>query len=381
MMVGSLAIYVTSLVSNLKSHCEVVIIGNSLYNGQDLPRNVKFYPLFNYSRKRGVFKLVSYLYSLGEVYKKVKDEKPDILHIQWLKLHSFESVFYRWIKKKFNVRIVFTAHNILPHDTGNKFFKTYDKFYKWIDAIIVHCSNTKNEICKDFSVKEEKIHIVRHGILHFKSDGEGEKTEERAFVAKYRISDDVMVFSSMGTQSYYKGTDVLIDCWMQCPELCNNPKYALVIAGDCQDLNLQKAIQVSNIYIENGLLTDDKFNGIMRRTDVLVLPYRQISQSGVSMLAIDYKIPILVTDVGGLAEPLLIANIGWKIDKCSFELLKGKLLEIISNPEKARSLKYKNDEQWNKVQRAFSWEKIGVQTSDLYSLLTDLKNSCYDSKN
>ncbi len=379
MMVGSLAVYVTSLVSNLKSYCEVEIIGNSLYDGKDVPRDVKFYPLFKYTKKRGVFKLVSYLNSLVDVYKIVKYEHPHIIHIQWLKLHSFESVFYRWLKKKYKIKVVFTAHNILPHDTGKRYFKTYKKFYKWIDAIIVHSSNTKDEICNDFNVRDEKIHIIRHGILHFNSNEEGEITEEKAFVEKYGISEDVRVFSSMGTQSYYKGTDVLIDCWAECPELCNNPKYALVIAGNCHDLNLQKAIRVSNIYIENGLLTDDKFNGIMRRTDVLVLPYRQISQSGVTMLAIDYKIPMLVTDVGGLAEPLRIANIGWIIDNCSFELLKRKLLEIIRNPEEARSLKYNNNDEWEKVQRAFSWEKIGEQTSDLYYLLTNYKNSGYVS--
>lgn len=373
MMVGSHAIYATSLLSNLGGDCDVEILGNSLYGGADVPSNMTYNKTFAYTKKNGLSKLLSYLQSLKEVYCKVKNERPDIIHIQWLKLHSLESYFYLWLRRRYKSKILFTAHNILPHDTGDKYYKAYKRFYNGIDATIVHDRNTKQELVKMFCVDEDKVHVIGHGIVCFKTDKNMEAAEEKDFIVKHGIKSDILVFASMGVQSRYKGTDVLIESWLECKELHDNPKCALVIAGNCRELNLHKVREASNIYIEDGFLSDERFNGIMHRTDVLVLPYRMISQSGVTMQAIDYKIPILVTDVGGLADPLSIANIGWKIDSCRKDLLQEKLIALVRNAEKVRALKNDNEIEWIKVQRAYSWNEIGKQTFSLYNSILNKK--------
>ena len=368
MMGGSLAIYDMSLLTNLTRDCKVTVLGSSLFDGE-MPYSMKMYPIFTYNHKVGIKKILSYLFSLWKIFKLVKNARPEIIHIQWLKIHVFDSWFYLFLQKRFGAKIVFTAHNILPHDTGEKYAKVYGKFYNKVDAIIVHDKCTHNQLCTKFGVPVDHVHVLPHGLILFKGNEDRVEAEKKDFVERYGISEDTMVFSSMGVQGYYKGTDVLIDVWAGNEELRNNPKCALVLAGQCKNLDLSRLSGLSKVIIENGLLPDDRFNAIMCRTDVLVLPYRQISQSGVNMTAMYFKIPVLVADVGGLADPIRKADIGWVISHCDKALLEDMLLQLVRHPEETLKKKNDNEEEWSKVQETYSWERIGESTSELYKQL------------
>lgn len=370
MMGGSLAIYDMSLLRNIPSESKIIILGSSLYK-DNVPDNMTFEPIFTYNRKSGIKKILSYLGSLWRIYKRCRHLKPDVIHIQWLKIHGLDSKFYLYLKRKFGVKIVFTAHNILPHDTGEKYYKTYKNFYYHIDAVIVHDKNTQKEMCEKFNLPEKKVNVIPHGLILFKGNEKGIKEEGEKFVDKYGIKENVIVFSSMGVQGWYKGTDVLLDIWANNELFNKNPNCALVIAGQSNDLDLSPISGVENVYIENGLLSDDLFNAIMCRTNVLLLPYRRISQSGVNMTAINFRIPVLVTEVGGLAEPLSKADIGWSISSCNRKLLEEKMLYLLDNLDEVVRKKVNNDAEWEKVQRAYSWSGIGLTTYHLYRAIAE----------
>lgn len=78
----------------------------------------------------------------------------------------------------------------------------------------------------------------------------------------------------------------------------------------------------------------------LRLSNVISLPYSKISQSGVLFSAIENDIPMIVSDVGGLSEPLSIGNIGWILDEPTANNL---YKEIHSIEQKPKIIKDKSD--------------------------------------
>jgi glycosyltransferase involved in cell wall biosynthesis len=99
-----------------------------------------------------------------------------------------------------------------------------------------------------------------------------------------------------------------------------------------------------------------------------LLPYRDISQSGALMTVMTEHIPVLATNVGGLAEPLAVAPIGWVISHPTPENLKQALLDLLDHPEKIKAVK-DDSNSWNTVCQHYGWEHIGKQTQQLYESL------------
>jgi glycosyltransferase involved in cell wall biosynthesis len=73
-----------------------------------------------------------------------------------------------------------------------------------------------------------------------------------------------------------------------------------------------------------------------------------------------------VTEVGGLADPLKISDIGWCIeDVCKKEQLRDMMIHILNNTEKISKIKA-DDEGWESIQKFYDWKRISLQTQELY---------------
>ena len=323
----------------------------------------------SFNNKKGIIKIISYLLSMVKLLVYIIRHKPDIIHVQWLIVPSVDIPIYSFIQCFVHSKIVFTAHNILPHDSGKKYRKLYKKFYGISDSVIVHDDSTKQELVETMDVPTKKVNVIHHGILHYHLDVEKLAEEKNNLIDKYKFTSDKLVFSVVGIQSKYKGTDVLLEVWADNKELCNNSKVQMIVAGRCSELDYSAYKDLPNLHIEDAYITTERLIAILQLSDVVLLPYRRISQSGVLLSAIDLEKPFLVTNVGGLAEPLQYGDVGWRIDECSESKLSEILLQFVKEPEGVKA-KAKNTEGWDAVKNAYSWKQIGVQTSDLYRNLS-----------
>jgi glycosyltransferase involved in cell wall biosynthesis len=57
-------------------------------------------------------------------------------------------------------------------------------------------------------------------------------------------------------------------------------------------------------------LADEEVEAVFRAADVAVLPYRSATQSGVTHVAYALGVPVITTDVGGLAETVVAGETG-----------------------------------------------------------------------
>ena len=195
--------------------------------------------------------------------------------------------------------------------------------------------------------------------------------EKKSILEEYGITPKQLVFSSLGIQGYYKGTDTLIKVWTNCTKLHDNPSCKLIIAGRCGVLDIESLEAFTNVIVENKYLSDERLMAFLKISDVILLPYRTISQSGVLLSAIGIKTPFLVSNIGGLAEPLLVADVGWKIEKCDEKMLETALIQLVESPQEVRNKKYDNALAWDMVKEAYSWEEIAKKTWALYCSIID----------
>ena len=115
--------------------------------------------------------------------------------------------------------------------------------------------------------------------------------------------DHVMLF--FGYVRAYKGLNVLLDAM---PLILKKMSVVLLIAGEfyedeekyrkkIRQLGLEKHIQLHSDYIPN-----EEISTYFSAADVVVLPYISATQSAIVPVAFHFNKPVIVTDVGGLAE-------------------------------------------------------------------------------
>ena len=137
MSYNNLEEYDYSLISNIDTSFKVYFFGSNKF--KTTTSLFKRYLIFNYSNySNNLLKSILYIYSILKLLLLYIYYRPNIVHIQWFKIPKLDYVILR-IYKLINpaVKIVFTAHNILPHNSGNKFLNIYLKIYQFVDSIIV----------------------------------------------------------------------------------------------------------------------------------------------------------------------------------------------------------------------------------------------------
>jgi glycosyltransferase involved in cell wall biosynthesis len=211
----------------------------------------------------------------------------DILFISLLKsVHAKSKVFL-------------TVHNLTPHNvTGaalDSFMDIFEKVMRHIDGFIVHTSSTKGEFCSLFDVNPEKVSVVRHGIFD-----KGELPP--------RINTDSSVCNVLmyGTQSFYKGTDILVDSLTYLPENVRQQLSVKIVGMTDQIFYNEHSDKAKELGVEwrNALISDEELKELLSWSDVIVLPYRKISQSGVLLETIYYEKPLIISDMPSFVETL-----------------------------------------------------------------------------
>ena len=323
-------------------------------------KNVYVKKFFKYLDKRGLAKGASYILSLFKLFFFLLKTKPKVVHVNWVRLPLVEYVFYKFTRRICGFKMVYTAHNVLPHDTGERYAGIYKKLYLLADAVIVHSKYSLGEM-DALQIPHEKVHVIKHGCFDMNPNSKNAFN----FRKRYNLNNKI-IFSLIGVQSKYKGTDIAIDAWTDCPDILNSENCVLVIMGKNVDIDYSKAQRAKNILIIDKYYSEEENLSILNASDVMLLPYRKISQSGVLQQSFNYHIPLIVADTGGLAETLDVAKIGWVVTPGNVNELSKTILKLLKEPQRIIEVK-NNKMEWEKIIKYYSWEDIGKKTVELYN--------------
>lgn len=359
---GNLGMYDYELLSRINNHI-IYFFGSITYNYLPLVNiNCRFW--FNYiTYKNQIVKGISYILTMVRIFFICFIIKPSVLHIQWIRIPIFDIFFYSSLKKLLHIKLIYTVHNILPHEAKKNDFSLFKRLYRLSDALIVHTETTKNNLIKDFGITASKIHIAPHGPLKYIRNEEETFMETNEIITNYKLQEK-LVFSILGYQSSYKGTDLLVNAWRNSDIILNRQDIVLIVAGS-QANNFIKPKEIDNIIVIDGFLSDSIFDDLMKISDVIVLPYRKIEQSGVLLTIVSQHKPYCTTDVGELKKPIIQENIGWIIPEITSQAIQKTLESIIDHPEEIQK-KAKNKSGWARIEKMYDWNQAAYITQKVY---------------
>ncbi len=376
--------YQLDLLSGLiKQDIEVDFIGSDKMEGAEVLRNgrVHFYNLRGNqdhfaSIGQKIYRILKYYARLFK-YAPTTDSK--IFHIQWLnKFELFDRTIMNIYYKLFGKKLVYTAHNIDAQEREGKstlLNRLSLKFmYKIVDHIIVHTEKMKSQLVEGFIVKNDKITVIEHGINNVIP--QTNLTKERAReIIQLNQEDKVILF--FGNITPYKGLEYLIYALKILKE--NIKEIKLIIAGKATGHEAYWE-GIEKIIIENMLdeyiikkidfIPDEDVEIYFKSSDVLVLPYKNIFQSGIIFVSFNFGLPIIASDVGSLREEIIEGEIGYICKPGDYKDLAEKINYYFNS-------NLYNDLEGNKrkiieyTKEKFSWDRIGKKTYEVYQKLND----------
>jgi len=348
----NLAVYDDNLLSNINNNIDITFYSNNQFN---LQYNKKIKKIYNYSKyNNNLFKMLSYVNSQRRLFNDIKKYKCKVIHMQWSRMPYFDFILIRHIKKKFKIKFIYTSHDTFSHNFEKTKKKYYLKLMKEANEIIVHTAKGKR-ILKQHGFMSVKV--INHGLLDIKKYYPTKNIDSK--------KKDKIIFSLLGYMDKYKGTDLLLKAWLGSDKLIKNKKIELVVIGKNRLGYIPEIQESDNVLFKDEMLSDSEFTRWMQLTDVVVLPYQRISQSGLLLTALSMKKIFIVNDIGELAKPIKKYDLGWIIKENNVLGLRMKLEDIIDNIM-VNGLKKVNEETLKQIYEDYSWQEAGRITSTMY---------------
>lgn len=252
---------------------------------------------------RKCFRGIEYIWGYRRIINYLKrQESVDIIHINWLLSYKLDIHFLKELKKYTN-KLVYTAHNVIPHINGENSILVLKQIYSMCDRIVLHGESIKNEFNKYFREYGDKIFVQKHGSNLIPNIGYNEKSVLESIKLKVEAYQKKYIF--FGRIFYNKGADRLISAWNK-----NWNDTLLIIAGHVDDNYaefeaIRKLIEKQdNILLLDEYVDENTLNYLISKSEIILLPYRHASMSGVIFTAADFNKTVLCTRVGALPEYL-----------------------------------------------------------------------------
>lgn len=371
--INSIALYTDGLCKGISEYEDLTLITN-YYNEITSEGHYKIIPTFfrvsekmKNGKNRKIIRGIEYFYSYRKVISELKKNKYDIVHIQWLLQYKVDIHFLKEIRK-YCKKIVYTAHNVVPHINGDKYINKLRNIYGLVDTIVVHGNGIREEFKNLFSEFNNKVVIQRHGIFLNTDIHSNEQEIDNEIINKVKSASKVFIF--FGNIFYNKGVDRLVEIWIKSFKGSNN---LLIIAGrkngeykeldDLEkDINQCNNIIYINRYIENNLL-----NYLISKSDIILMPYRHASMSGLIFTAAEFKKTVLCTNTGAISEYVIDGQNSFIVENRD-DNFREKLEYIATNIDNDELANMGNKLQ-NYIIDKYSWSNISKKLiEDAYKI-------------
>jgi glycosyltransferase involved in cell wall biosynthesis len=127
------------------------------------------------------------------------------------------------------------------------------------------------------------------------------------------------------------------------------------------------------VVIRAGFLPAGEIPGLFAAADVVALPYRRASASGVLMLAYGYGRPVVIYPVGGLPEYVIAGETGWICDTAEPAALARALASIRDGGRQV--CRERGEAARRLAGERFSWPAIATTTARLYDDLLGARSA------
>ena len=278
----------------------------------------------------------------------------DVVHYQWLTLEALDAFLMPR-----GVPTVFTSHNVLRRGQGRIRERAARLVAARVDAVVAHTDASATELVERFGADPARVHVIPHGAFDYLTR---QNTESPLPKELARVEGPVIL--CFGVLRPYKGVDVLLEAFR------GVEGAELWIVGrpwmSVEPLKRLAAAAGGTVRFVERFVPDSELPAYLRRADIVVLPYREIDQSGVLYTALAFGKAMVLSDVGGFSEVGRRHGAASLVPPEDPDALRDALAELIAHPERRNEL-----ERHAAAAAAgpYSWDEIGRRTLALYERL------------
>jgi glycosyltransferase involved in cell wall biosynthesis len=256
-------------------------------------------------------------------------------------------------------KVVWTVHNLVPQSSMTiNDHRLMRKLAKTADAKIVHTPGIIEDM-RLLNISTKNTTVVPIGSY---SNIYPDSITARQARRQLNIKSSEFVILFFGIISRYKGVEDLIDVFKK----LKIKNTRLVIVGHCASLELKHKIESAanqpNIDFYEGYVPTEDVATYFKASDIVCLPFRKITTSSSTILALSFAKPVVVPLLGTLRE--LPSSVGYFYD-ASIDGLENAVLQASTHqktlPEMGKMAKEYSD--------SLSWDKIADKTYSVYSEL------------
>jgi glycosyltransferase involved in cell wall biosynthesis len=315
---------------------------------------------------RRIFKLIESTVNLLALSVRFLFSPPDIIHVQFLPMLRWHVPMDLWFVKFFqrrNTKIVLTVHDLLPHDTGNRYKDLFQSLYSDVDAIICHSDHVAARLEAEFHVPISRISIIPHGPFFYDLPIHGSEQ----IVQSFGLKDAYPLFLFQGIILPYKGVDLLLNAWRLVED--QNADAWLVIAGTgsaelLDQLRLQmQTLDLQRVRLHFSFISTEELVTLYTVADVVVYPYRAVTTSGALATGLALGKALVASDIPVFRELLTDEISALLIDPQDTHQLASALLCLAVQPELREALSV-NVKEMQFGDR--TWQAIAKSTASTY---------------
>ena len=258
--------------------------------------------------------------------------------------------------RKRGTRVVLVCDNLVPHEKrpGDR------ELTRWM------LSNSDGYLVMSESVERDldmlKPGAPRRRVHHpFYAQFDQNRWTRETARAQLGIAPDAELVLFFGYIRAYKGLDLLLDAWPRVR--AQRPRATLVVAGEFYEDSAPYRAQIERVGSDQSVrlldryIPDPEVEALFKAADVTVLPYRSATQSGVTHVAYALGVPVITTDVGGLAETVRPGQTGLVVPPADPEGLAGAIVAYFEENMAPRLR-----EGVARLQAEHSWDRLALET-------------------
>lgn len=231
----------------------------------------------------------------------IREWNPDVLIVSWWMSFFGPSLGSVVRSMPDNIKVIALVHNAIPHEKRFFDIPLTRYFLKGCDAAVALSDAVSHDIDSLTGGKLEKLTLFHPIYSNF-----GATLSRAEALAHLNLPDDgrknLLFF---GLIREYKGLDLLLEAFSRLDD-----SYRLIVAGEPYGSfeKYQSIIDASpakeRISLHLKYIADAEVKYFFCASDLVTLPYRSATQSGISAIALHFECPMLVTDVGGLKNEI-----------------------------------------------------------------------------
>jgi len=312
--------------------------GTTQYESGDAPKNLNIKTLINSVNP----------FNWINVARKINAEKPDYVVVRyWLPFMApCLGTIARLLNKK--IKILAITDNVIPHEKriGDTLLTRY--FVKSCDAFLSLSASVLDDLSKFTNTTYKKF--IPHPIYNVF----GDKIPKAKALENLGLNSEDKHLLFFGFVRKYKGLDLMLKAMGDSRIKAMGIK--LIIAGEFYDDKTEYTDMITNLGIEDKIIMKsdfipaEKVKNYFCAADMITQTYRTATQSGVTQIAYSFDRPMLVTDVGGLAEIVPNNKVGYVTSQNPTEIADAIIDFYTNNKEE-----YFSDNTRLEKKR-FSWE-------------------------